>query len=198
MIPRFVLASQSAARATLLENAGLEFSVEPAAIDEREIDRRLIGAGRSAGDIALALASAKAADVANRTPGEIVVGADQVMAIDGEFGHKPATHEDAARQLANLSGKTHQLHTAAVIVSDRDRIWDHVSVASLSVRALSDQDIDRYLRAAGKHALASVGGYQIEGPGIQLFDNIQGEYFSILGLPLLPLVKALRDLGSEA
>ena len=198
MIPRFVLASQSAARARLLENAGLEFSVEPAVIDEREIEVPLKAADRSAGDIALALATAKAADVLTKMPGNLVVGADQVMAVDASLAHKPATRDDAAKQLAGLSGKTHQLHTAAVILSDRGRVWDHVSVASLAVRTLSDQDIDRYLRAAGNGALASVGAYQIEGPGIQLFDDIRGDYFAILGLPLLPLVKALRDLGGHA
>ena len=195
MIPQFVLASQSATRIMLLKNAGLAFSADPAAIDERGIEIPLIAAGRPAGDIALALALAKATDVLSRRAGEVVVGADQVLSIDGGLAHKPATRGEAAARLAELSGRTHQLHTAAVILSDRGPKWDHIDVAHMTVRVLSDGEIEAYLDTAGEGVLASVGGYQIEGPGLQLFDDIQGDYFAILGLPLLPLLKALRDLG---
>jgi septum formation protein len=146
--------------------------------------------------VALVLATAKATDVSERSGGEAtVIGSDQTLSLGDEILHKPADMEAARRHLLKLSGKTHQLNSAVAIVRSGDTVWSHVAVARLTMRELSPAFIGRYLARVGDKALASVGAYQVEGPGIQLFDKIEGDYFTIVGLPLLPLLGELRKLG---
>ncbi|MHA1157368.1 MAG: Maf family nucleotide pyrophosphatase [Alphaproteobacteria bacterium] len=191
----FILASASTTRAALLRDAGLNFEVRPAAIDERSIEALHTANGDPAMEIALSLATAKATAIAETGASLPVVGADQVMEIGGAMGHKPETMAVAAEQLARLSGKVHFLHTAAVItLPDGTLAWHKVEPVRLAMRSLSAADIAHYLDQVGERALTSVGGYQIDGPGIKLFDDIHGDYFAVLGLPMLPLIKALRDL----
>lgn len=190
-----VLASSSPFRAAILRNAGLAIEAEPAAIDERSIEAPLLEAGLDAADIAQLLAEAKATDVSSRRPGALVIGADQTMTLDGELLHKPADMEQARYRLLAMSGKTHTLHSGLALVRDGETVWRHVSVAHLHVRDLGPAFIGRYLASVGDQALQSVGAYQIEGEGIQLFDRIEGDHFTIIGLPLLPLLAELRARG---
>lgn len=190
-----VLASASAARQTLLANAGLDFSVRPATLDEREAEKPLLDSGAPPEDIALALAMAKAASVSEESLGDLVIGADQTLDFEGERLTKPADRDEAVRQLLRLSGKTHQLHSAVAVARDGDILWHHIETATLTMRALTPQYIGRYLGTVGPAALQSVGGYQLEGRGIQLFDRIEGDFFTILGLPMLPLLGFLRREG---
>lgn len=190
-----VLASGSSIRATLLRNAGLDFAVDPAGVDEREIERPLLEAGAEPQEIALVLGKAKALDVALRRPGDLVIGADQVLGLGSTRFTKPADLAAARSQLALLSGKAHDLHSSVVVAKGGEVLWSHVSTASLHMRALSDAELDAYLAAAGSAALSSVGCYQLEGLGIRLFERIEGDYFTILGLPLLPLLGFLREKG---
>lgn len=189
----FILASKSPTRIALLDNAAISFKAIPARIDERAVEAPLIAEGRTAAEIALALAEAKALDVAASRAGSRVVGADQTLDVDGERLNKPPTIDAARSQLRSLSGRTHYLNTAVVVVDRGTVRWRHVETVGLTMRALSDAAIDGYLDRVGDVALTSVGAYQIEGPGIQLFDRIDGDYFAILGLPLLPLLRWLRD-----
>lgn len=192
-----VLASASPSRIALLTSAGVAFTTRPAPIDERAVESPLIAAGATAAEIASALAAAKAVAVGRQMPAAIVIGADQTLALDGRRWTKPATLAEARQQLGRLSGRTHQLHTAAA-VGDGAVVWRHRQTAALTMRPLSDAVIDGYLARVGGAALLSVGAYQIEGPGIQLFDAIDGDYFAILGLPLLPLLTFLRGEGAIA
>jgi septum formation protein len=195
---RLILASKSPTRVGLLENAAIAFEAIPARIDERDVEAPLIAAGRTASDIALALAEAKARDVAARSAGARVIGADQTLDVEGARWNKPATIDAARAQLRSLAGRTHHLNAAVVVVEDDAVRWRHVETAALTMRALTDAEIAAYLATVGEAALGSVGAYQIEGPGIQLFDRIEGDYFAILGLPLLPLLKWLREHPREA
>lgn len=187
-----VLASGSRIRAELLENAGLSIVVDPADIDERAVEEPLLKAGFSPEDLALVLAEAKANDVSERRPGDLVIGADQILAFEGERHTKPENMEAARRQLLSFSGKTHELLSAVVISRDGEAVWRHVSTARLTMRDLSPAFVGHYLAEVGDIALSSVGAYQLEGPGVQLFEKIEGDYFTILGLPLLPLLAELR------
>lgn len=188
-----VLASGSAARRTILANAGLDFDVEPARIDERAAEAPLLAAGVDPEGLAAALAAAKAAEVGARRPEALVIGADQVLELDGERFTKPADMEAARRQLLVLQGRTHQLHSAIAVARGGELVWDHVATARLTMRPLTPRDIGLYLAAAGDAALGSVGAYQIEGRGVQLFSAIEGDLFTIMGLPLLPLLAWLRS-----
>ncbi|MEH0070813.1 Maf family protein [Pannonibacter sp. Pt2-lr] len=190
-----VLASGSSIRATLLRNAGLDFAVDPAGVDEREIERPLLEAGAGPQEIAHVLGKAKALDVALRRPGDLVIGADQVLGLGSTRFTKPADLAAARAQLALLAGKAHDLHSSVVVAQGGQVLWSHVSTARLHMRALSDAELDAYLAAAGAAALSSVGCYQLEGLGIRLFERIEGDYFTILGLPLLPLLGFLREKG---
>jgi nucleoside triphosphate pyrophosphatase len=190
-----VLASASPARRALLKNAGLNFEVVPAEIDERAAEQPLVESGAPPEDIALTLAMAKAASVGERRPDDLVIGADQVLAFEDERMSKPADMEAARRQLLKLSGKTHSLLTAVACARGEEIVWQHVEAAHLTMRKLEPAFVGRYLAAAGSEALTSVGAYQIERRGIQLFETIDGDYFSILGLPLLPLLAFLRGEG---
>ena len=190
-----VLASGSAARKALLAAAGVPFTAEPAAIDERALEIPLLAGGASPADIATALAEAKAVAVSREETGALVVGADQTLDLDGRRWTKPASAAEAREQLAMLSGREHRLHSAVAVARGGRVIWLHADSASLTMRALSPTAIDAYLAEAGDAALGSVGGYQVEGPGIRLFERIDGDYFTILGLPLLPLLAYLRAEG---
>lgn len=190
-----VLASGSSIRATLLRNAGLDFAVDPAGVDEREIERPLLEAGAEPREIALVLGKAKALDVALRRPGDLVIGADQVLGLGSTRFTKPADLAAARAQLALLAGKTHELHSSVVVAKGGEVLWSHISTARLQMRALGDAELDAYLAMAGSAALSSVGCYQLEGLGIRLFERIEGDYFTILGLPLLPLLGFLREKG---
>lgn len=190
-----VLASGSRIRAELLKNAGLSIEVDPADIDERAVEEPLLKAGFSPEDLAQVLAEAKANDVSERRPGNLVIGADQILAFKGERHTKPENMEAARRQLLAFSGKTHELLSAVVISKDGEAIWRHVSIARLTMRNLSPAFVGHYLAQVGDVALSSVGAYQLEGPGVQLFEKIEGDYFTVLGLPLLPLLAELRKLN---
>jgi septum formation protein len=192
---KLVLASGSAARRTLLANAGLAFTVAPAALDERAAEAPLAAAGAAPADIALALAAAKATAVAASRPHDLIVGADQVLEIDGERLAKPADMEAARRQLLRLSGRSHRLHSAVACARGEGIAWQFAATATMTMRRLEPGSIGRYLAEVGPAALTSVGAYQIEGPGIRLFEAIEGDYFAILGLPMLPLLAYLRSEG---
>jgi septum formation protein len=193
---RLVLASASSARIALLNNAGLEFTARAAEIDERAIEAPLAESRIAASGIAVALAEAKALAVAATEPEALVVGADQILAAGGERWNKPASLGEARAQLLALSGRIHTLHTAVAVVHNKAVLWRHEDAAHMHMRVLTPDLIDSYLARVGDLALKSVGAYQLEGPGIQLFDRIDGDYFTILGLPLLPLLKFLRSEGA--
>jgi septum formation protein len=191
-----VLASASAARSALLRAAGVPVVAEAAAIDETEVKASLQAARSAVAAVAETLAELKAHRVSRRHPGSLVVGADQVLDCDGTIFDKPADLAEARRQLLALRGRRHQLLSAVVLERDGQRLWHHVGRADLLMRDFSDRFLDDYLRAVGDAALSSVGGYQIEGRGAQLFASIDGDYFTILGLPLLPLLDVLREHGA--
>jgi len=189
-----VLASRSAVRRTLLEAAGVPVEVYPADIDERSLETGAPSATPAA--IAALLARQKALVVAGLRPARLVLGADQVLALDAKLFTKPANRAAARTQLRALSGRTHELHSAIALVRDGAVVFEHVGTARLSMRSFSDRFLDAYLDAIGSAATASVGAYQIEGQGLQLFERIEGDYFTILGLPLLAALDFLRRYGS--
>jgi septum formation protein len=191
-----ILASSSAARQRLLAEAGLEFRVEPARIDEGGIKCRFVAAERSVSDCALALAEAKARQVAADHPRGLVIGADQILVCGDVRFDKPASLADARSQLQTLRGRTHQLVTAACVVQEQACIWQGERWAKLTMREFSDTFLDTYLAAEGTAVLGSVGAYRLEGRGIQLFAQVEGDYFAILGLPLLELLRFLRERGA--
>lgn len=193
-----LLASRSAARVSLLNAAGIAFTAAPSSVDERMVEMPLIAGGAAPADVASALADAKAIDVSAQSPGALVIGADQTLDLDGDRWTKPATMAMAREQLARLSGRSHRLHSAVAIARDGAVTWRHVSAARLTVRPLTAAAIDAYLAAVGDAALGSVGAYQLEGIGVRLFEKIDGDYFAILGLPLLPLLARLREEGAVA
>ncbi|MGE3305786.1 MAG: Maf-like protein [Rhizobiaceae bacterium] len=193
---RIILASGSPFRRAMLENAGITFEVVRPDIDERAVEAPLAESGASAEDVAQVLAEAKALDVSERHPDAIVIGSDQTLSLDDRVFHKPADMEGARRHLLALSGRTHHLNSAVAIAQGGDTVWRHVSVATLTMRELSPALIGRHLARVGDRALQSVGAYQIEGEGIQLFERIEGDHFTIVGLPLLPLLKQLRVMGA--
>lgn len=188
-----ILASKSKARAALLENAGLIFECQTADIDERAAEKPLVEAGAHPADIAQLLAEVKAMDVSEKNPGKLVIGADQTLGFGDKRFNKPIDDDAARRQLLELSGNSHQLHSAIALVKDGDTLWRHVSTATLTMRPFSPEEIGRYMAHVGDNVRSSVGCYQLEGLGVQLFEKIEGDYFTILGLPLLPLLGYLRD-----
>ena len=196
MTERIILASGSPFRKKLLENAGIRFEAIPASIDERVVESTLSGSGISPEDVATVLAEAKALDVSEKNRDALVIGSDQTLSLDDMIFHKPADMEDARRHLLKLSGKTHHLNSAVVIARNGETLWRHVAVARLSMRKLDPGSIGRYLSRVGDRALSSVGAYQIEGEAIQLFEEVDGDYFTIVGLPMLPLLAALRAQGA--
>lgn len=185
-----ILASQSRARQMLLANAGISFDVVPANIDERSVQAN---SGLSApGEIAGLLARAKACFVSSKNPDRYVVGADQTLALGNRLFSKPAGRAQAADQLRLLAGGTHELHSAVAVARDGKVVFSDVSVARLTMRALTGSEITTYLDEAGEAVTSSVGAYQLEGLGVHLFDRFEGDHFTILGLPLLPLLAFLR------
>jgi septum formation protein len=196
MPANLILASASPFRKALLTNAGLDFvSIRPE-IDERAAEAPLKDSGATPEDVALVLATAKAVNVSESNPGGLVIGSDQTLSLGDEIFHKPADMEGARRHLLRLSGKTHQLNSAVAVVRDGQTLWSHTGIARLTMRHLDPAFIGRHLARVGDKALGSVGAYQIEGEGIQLFEKIEGDYFTIVGLPMLPLLAALRDLDA--
>ena len=196
MTPPLILASQSPFRRMLMENAGLAFSAEAAAIDERAVEAALSKRNPTPPEVAEALAVEKARDVAGRNPGALVIGSDQTLSLEGRVFHKPADMAEAKSHLLSMSGRTHELNCGVALVRDGETLWNHVSIARLTMRPLSEDFVDRHLARVGTRVLASVGAYQLEGEGVQLFERIDGDYFTILGLPLLPLLAKLRNLGA--
>jgi len=191
-----VLASASRARRELLAAAGLAFTVEPSNVDEAAIKKRIAGAGTpEPSDVARTLARAKAEDVSARHAGAFVIGADQVLALGDELLTKAKDEAAARATLAKLKGRTHELHSAVVLAENGKVTWEHAATARLTMRAFSEKFLDAYLLRAGDHLFESVGAYQLEGLGVQLFDHIEGDYFTILGLPLLPVLAELRTRG---
>lgn len=195
MTTPLILASGSPHRRKLLADAGIEFEIRTPDVDERAIEAPLLRSGVGPEDRALVLAEAKAVVVSEMEPDAIVIGADQTLSLGDEALHKPANMDEARRRLLALSGRTHQLSSALVLAQGSNAIWRHVSVASMTMRRLEPAFIGRHLAQVGETALSSTGAYQIEGPGIQLFERIEGDYFTIVGLPLLPLLHQLRALG---
>ena len=186
-----VLASISAIRARILNDAGIQFTIQPAHVDEDTVKASMRGAVGEA--IAAALAERKALAVSTSRPGDLVLGADQVLVLGDELISKAETLEAAAVQLRKLRGRRHQLTGALVLAKGGAPIWHHVEVSTLWVRDFSDAFLDAYLKTEGEAVLGSVGCYRYEGPGVQLFERVEGDYFSILGLSLMPLLAALRD-----
>jgi len=191
-----ILASKSPFRATLLKNAGIAFTTQSANIDERAVEAPLYNSGATPEDVALVLAEAKALDVSERNPSALVIGSDQTLSVGDEVLHKAEDMEAARRQLLKLSGRTHHLNSAVVLTKTARHCGGHVSVARMTLRDLDPGFIGRYLSRVGAAALQSVGAYQFEGEGIQLFEKVDGDYFTIVGLPLLPLLAELRREGA--
>jgi len=186
-----VLASKSASRRTMLGAAGVEFEVRPAALDERALEARMDGA--EPGEVALALAEAKALSVEGR--GRPVLGSDSVLAVDGRRFDKPTSRAQAAEHLRFFSGRTMQLHSAAALAFEGRIEWKHVSLATLKVRELTDAFIESYLGAEWPEVSQCVGVFRIEALGVQLFESIEGDMFTVLGMPLLEVLGALREFG---
>lgn len=195
---RLVLASASRTRAQLLNSAGIGFIVEPAHADEAALKEALRVEGASGRKAALALAVLKASGISARRPADLVVGCDQLLDRDGAWFDKAIDRADAARQLAALEGRAHELATAVCVMRGGQRLWHHVEAPKLLMRPLAAADIEGYLNAAGDEAIGCVGAYRFEGLGIHLFARIEGDYFAILGLPLLPLLDFLRGQGIGA
>lgn len=193
--PPIILASESKTRLSLLQRAGLSVNAQAASIDEASLKASLIADQASPRDIADCLADAKARSVAFSYPDQFVIGADQILVCDETILSKANTPSEAAKTLENLSGKAHQLLSAAVIYHGNQAVWRHVSLAKMTVRPLSDTFIEHYLNQMGDDAFWSVGAYQLEGLGAQLFEKVDGDYYTVLGLPLLPMLDFFRRSG---
>ncbi|WP_375174053.1 Maf family protein [Pseudooceanicola sp.] len=194
-MPDLILASGSPIRAELLTRARVPFTVQTLPVDEDAIKQSLLAEDTRPRDIADALAEAKANRVAMRNPEAFVLGCDQVLDLDGQLFSKPATQEEAAQHLAQLSGQQHRLYSAAVLFHEGRPIWRFVGEARLTMRPLSDGYIQDYLDRNWEEVRHCVGCYQIEAEGSRLFSRIDGDFFTILGLPLLPLLTFLNDRG---
>ncbi len=192
---RLLLASQSMARRRMLEAAGVAFEPVVVPLDEEEAKAGLAAAGFEPRDLAEMLAEMKAKSVA-AAPDALVIGADQVLELDdGTMLSKPGSRAEALAQLRRLSGQTHYLHSAAVVVERGERVWGETETVAMDVRPLGGAFLEAYLDAEDEHVRASVGGYRIEGMGAQLFEEVEGSHFAVLGLPLLPLLAYLRERG---
>jgi septum formation protein len=186
-----ILASQSHVRQVLLANAGINFESEPAAIDERQIQQK--SNLSTPGDIAALLAREKCLFVSRRRPGRYVVGADQTLALGTRLFTKPSSRIQAAEQLRALAGRSHELYSAVAVARDGKILFEKIAIARMSMRALSEAEIGAYLGEAGAAVTSSVGAYQLEGLGVHLFERIEGDHFTILGLPMLALLEFFRS-----
>lgn len=196
--PRVVLASQSRIRQTMLVNAGVEVACEPAHVDEAELKNAMRAEGARVDAIAEALAELKATRVSRRHPGALVIGADSMIECGDVQFDKPPDPAHAVAQLLALAGRTHRLISAAVIMRDGTRIWHVSDAARLTMRGFDRGYAERYVATIGDAAMSSVGAYQLEGLGAQLFTRVEGDFFTVLGLPLLPLLDFLRGHGVVA
>jgi septum formation protein len=190
-----VLASASAARARLLQGAGIEFVRHPACIDESAVKAAARESNSPVTATAAALAEAKAMFVSQRRPGAFIIGADQILECDGEWFDKAADYDDAVKTLKTLRNRTHQLVAAVAVVLDGVCVWQNVETAQLTMRPFTDSFLRNYMDEIGPDVLETVGAYRLEGAGVQLFSRIDGSFFTILGLPLLPLLEFLRREG---
>lgn len=188
-----ILASKSASRRAMLDAAGVDYDAVPAAIDEREIEQGLRGA--TPAEVAEALSVAKAAALAGEHPGVLVLGSDSLVVVEGKRFDKPASHANAAEHLEYFSGKVMELHSAAALVRDDTCEWSHADVACLHVRELSPEFIEHYLDHEWPEIGHCAGAFRIEAMGAQLFERIEGDQFTVLGMPLLPVLGALREQG---
>ncbi len=190
-----VLASKSAPRRALLEAAGIPLLIDPADIDERAAEAASPQEASAPDGAALLLARAKAFETAKRNPGRTVLGADQTLALGSERFSKPKSIEAARAQLRKFSGKTHALHSGIALVRDKEVLFETVSSAHLTMHDFSDAFLDAYLKDAGERVMQSVGAYQLESVGVNLFERIEGDHFTILGMPLMPLLAYFRKSG---
>ena len=189
-----ILASRSAARSALLRGAGVPFTAADSGVDESILKTRVLAAGGTPADVAAALAREKALVISRERPG-LVIGADQTLDFEGRLHDKPASLGEAADKLRAMRGRPHALHAAVAVARDGDIVWETLSTAELVMRGFSDAFLESYLAGEGEDVLASVGAYRLEGPGVQLFSEIRGDYFTILGLPLTGLLDLLRREG---
>lgn len=197
--PEIILASASRSRRALMTGAGISARTEPADINETAIRTALQRSSETApGDIAEILARAKAETISEAKHEAIVIGADQVLELDGEIFEKPPDMDAARKTILALRGKTHQLHASVAVARAGEAVWAHTATAHMTMRDFDAEFVGRYLSAAGEGVLGSVGAYQLEGVGVHLFSGIDGDYFTILGLPLLPLLDYLRGEGIVA
>ncbi len=192
---RLILASASTSRARMLKDAGVAFTINPAQVDEDAVKESLLGEGVDVAGVADALAELKALRVSASVPDALVLGADQVLSFEGELISKVADMAAAKTLLLRLSGKRHELISAAVLARNGAALWRHTGRVRLAMRPLSAAFLDNYLAREGNDLLKGVGCYRLEGLGAQLFERVEGDYFSVLGLPLLPLLAQLRELG---
>lgn len=190
-----ILASRSAGRAEVLRRAGVSFEVVAAGVDEAAVKAAMHAEGAPARDVADALAELKARRIAARMAGRLVLGADQVLVCDDRLHNKPRDRAEARAQLTALRGRRHELLSAAVVFEAGRPVWRHVGLAQMTMRPFSDAFLDEYLAAEGDSALSTAGAYRIEGRGAQLFDRVDGDIFTVVGLPLLPLLDFLRSRG---
>jgi septum formation protein len=195
MADSLILASASKARADMLRGAGVPVEIVPARVDEAEMKLSLRAQGADPATVATALAELKALQVSRAWPGRLVLGADQMLDCDGDWFDKPENRVDARAQLRRLRDRQHTLTSAAVLARDGTRVWHHAAAARLKMRGFTEAFLDRYLEEAGEAVLGSVGAYQLEGLGAQMFERIEGDFFVILGLPLLPVLDILREQG---
>jgi len=194
--PELILASMSKTRAGVLQNAGIAFSQKPSGLNEQSVLAALKHEGEitQPGDVAELLAIAKATEISSANPDAVVIGADQVLGFEDRILQKPADFVNARNQLLQLRGQTHVLHSAVCLCRGGQHLWSHVDTAKMKMRDFSPEFIGRYLSLAGAEVLGSVGAYQLEGPGAQLFVRVDGDYFTVLGLPMLPLLAKLREM----
>ncbi len=190
---QIILASKSEYRKLLLTNAGLRFESFAADINERSVEKPLIDAGLTGADVADVLALTKAQQVSQANEGAYVIGSDQTLSLNGKLLHKPKTRDEAIERLLELSGKSHELNSAVCLVKDNETVWTYNEMSTITFRKLSPGFVGRHVSRVGDKVLTSVGAYQIEGEGVQLFEKVEGDFFAIMGLPLLPLLKELRS-----